>query len=416
MTLLLRGAGCPVDAAGGSAPPDEIVRPNFTQTDDNTASVLHGAATRWQALSDQSDTSYLTEGSGISYYGGGTTELYWAGSCAAPTLPNNRVLSWTVSGRASTNSATTLHLASLRSYNGSPPGGDYATVTPNPYSAGGALPGTGVITTVTLGPFTRIDGGTFNVSDVIGDGVNSGPGMSLDTETAASKLYEYAITLHYAPAGTYTDSFYSGNGVFSWPWVCPPGVTSVIVETVGYGGTAAGTGTYASLTGSGASGGGGGGYEKRTLAVTPGTTYTSIIGHAGGSAVDSAFVGDDGTCSATHGSDASASVGGAGGSGSGSGGSGAVVFTGGVGAHANAGALGAAGGGAAGATGNGGDASGTTAGVGNSPGGNGGIATIFGIPGASKGGGGAAYFYTGFPSLTLVGGAPGVVRLTYTLP
>ena len=68
-------------------------------------------------------------------------------------------------------------------------------------------------------------------------------------------------TVTQTTAGTYT-------------WLCPPGVTSLQVELWGSGGN----GGTRSTTG-----GGGGAYAKKSaLTVSPGTTYTYIIGAANG--------------------------------------------------------------------------------------------------------------------------------------
>lgn len=60
-------------------------------------------------------------------------------------------------------------------------------------------------------------------------------------------------------------------------WVCPPDVFSVEVECIGAGGgSGAATGTN-----SAAAGGGGGFYAKKTISVTPGTSYTVTVGVGG---------------------------------------------------------------------------------------------------------------------------------------
>lgn len=59
-------------------------------------------------------------------------------------------------------------------------------------------------------------------------------------------------------------------------WFCPYGVTSVVVESWGGGG--AGGGKTAN---GGGGGGGGGGYAKKTVTVSPGTTYPIVVGAGG---------------------------------------------------------------------------------------------------------------------------------------
>ena len=86
-------------------------------------------------------------------------------------------------------------------------------------------------------------------------------------------------TLSYTVAGTYT-------------WICPPGVTSVTMTCIGGGGAGGG----ASATSR--DGGGGGGGASVTLtnyAVTPGGSYTIVVG-AGGLGV-AANTGNSGTAS-----------------------------------------------------------------------------------------------------------------------
>jgi len=64
---------------------------------------------------------------------------------------------------------------------------------------------------------------------------------------------------------------------YTFYWLCPKGVESVIVEIFGSGG--GGGGGYASFAYGG--GGGGGGYLYRQVRVNPGTTYTVICGASG---------------------------------------------------------------------------------------------------------------------------------------
>jgi len=72
-------------------------------------------------------------------------------------------------------------------------------------------------------------------------------------------------TITQTAAGTYT-------------WLCPPGVVALSVELWGSGGK----GGTCSTTGGGGGGGGGAYAKKAALTVTPGTTYTYIVGAASG--------------------------------------------------------------------------------------------------------------------------------------
>lgn len=137
---------------------------------------------------------------------------------------------------------------------------------------------------------------------------------------------------------------YTAAGTYSW--VAPAGVTSVSVVAVGGGGNARSTG-----------GGGGALGYKNSHSVTPGNSYTVVVGAAGS---DSYFVntstvkgggGGAGTCVGTPGSGGTYTGcgGGAGGSGAGNGGGG-----GGAGGYSGSGGAGSTGTGSAGLGGGGG--------------------------------------------------------------
>ena len=75
-----------------------------------------------------------------------------------------------------------------------------------------------------------------------------------------------------------TTQTYSNAGTFSW--TCPAGVTSIDAELWGGGGGGGGSSTNSN----GGSGGGGGAYVKKVnISVTPGNSYTVVVG-AGGTA------------------------------------------------------------------------------------------------------------------------------------
>jgi hypothetical protein len=82
-----------------------------------------------------------------------------------------------------------------------------------------------------------------------------------------------------------------GNETFasSGTWICPPGVTSIIVECWGGGG---GGGGNTSLN-DGAGGGGGGGYSRSQLTVIPNTIYTVTVGSGGTSGTGNGASGGD---------------------------------------------------------------------------------------------------------------------------
>lgn len=81
---------------------------------------------------------------------------------------------------------------------------------------------------------------------------------------------------------------FTANGT----WICPPGVTFVILNGYGGGGGGGGGGTGGTVgPDSGAGGGGGGGATRINtfMAVTPGSTYTIVIGAAGAGGSGGAF-------------------------------------------------------------------------------------------------------------------------------
>ena len=67
---------------------------------------------------------------------------------------------------------------------------------------------------------------------------------------------------------------------FSSTWTCPTGVTSIQVECWGAGG-AGGSAAAASTSNRSGGGGGAGSYVKKTITVSPGTTYNVIVGQGG---------------------------------------------------------------------------------------------------------------------------------------
>ncbi|WP_139149615.1 GEVED domain-containing protein [Flavobacterium caeni] len=231
-------------------------------------------------------------------------------------------------------------------------------------------------------------------------------------------------------------------------WVCPPGVTSVTVETWGGGG---GGGYSRGLAGNGAGGGGGGGYTTATFAVTAGTTYHYVVGAGGAGGIQgpstpvaaqpgglSCFttaINCTGTVlSSANGGLAGAfanlpvgpqsALGGAGGAAGTFSGTGAA-YSGGNGANGigstNA-AVGGGGGGGGGAstTGPGGNATGKTGGAGAAVGGGNGANGLFssaGSAGATIGGGGSGgHRTTASGNVNGGAGAGGQVRITYATP
>ncbi|MFZ1687853.1 MAG: T9SS type A sorting domain-containing protein [Flavobacteriales bacterium] len=170
----------------------------------------------------------------------------------------------------------------------------------------------------------------------------------------------------------FAQAVFTSSGTF----VVPAGVDTITVEAVGAGGNG---GT------NGGGGGGGGGYVLRTSAVTPGTTYSIVVG-AGGSELATIVGGmgvlaNAGLNGTTVGNP---NIGGGGAGGTAMGGD--VNHTGGNGGGGYYTYFGGGGGGAAGATGNGGPGGNTIAWNGSNcltPGGSAGIGG--GAPGGDGG-------------------------------
>lgn len=177
-------------------------------------------------------------------------------------------------------------------------------------------------------------------SDVTGLYLTSYSGVSFSTSTAVTGITSSYST--YTAANTKTSNSYTTSGTYSW--VAPAGVTSVSAVMVGGGGS-----------GSCQTGGGGGALTYRNnVSVTPGSSYTIVVG-AGGAAVGTNPGGNSTAfCAIANGGNATGSGGVPGGTytGGGNGGAGAISYGG--------------GGGAGGYTGNGG-----AGGVGGSNGNNG---------------------------------------------
>ena len=74
---------------------------------------------------------------------------------------------------------------------------------------------------------------------------------------------------------------YSTAGTTSW--LCPTGVTSIQVEAWGGGG---GGGGVTSISSAAGGGGAGGNYIKKSLTVSPGSTYLISVGAGGAGGLD----------------------------------------------------------------------------------------------------------------------------------
>ena len=238
------------------------------------------------------------------------------------------------------------------------------------------------------------------------------------TWTTADSSVAIGFEIKAAAVGGPTTDVITATG----SWVAPTGVTSVDVECWGGGGGGAGEdGTQ------GGGGGGGGAYSKKTLAVTPGNSYTVTIGAggAGGNAAVGATGGDSwfstsGTVMAKGGTGGQLNnTAAAGGTTAAS--VGDTKFAGGQGA-AGGGTNGGGGGGAANAGGAGGagvsegagGAKGSGAGIGGAGGAASATGSDMGSPGTIAGGGGGGAGDSG-PNNTNGSGARGEVWITYTV-
>lgn len=237
----------------------------------------------------------------------------------------------------------------------------------------------------------------------------------------------FAVALWVFLAGTVeaqTTVTFTTPGTTSW--TAPAGVTSATVEAWGGGGAGGGA------TGNPAKGGGGAGgqYASSVVTVTPGNSYSVVVGAGGTGGTGNGGTGGSSTFNGTSvvaaggegGARAAANrSGGAAGSGSTIGGVGTTVYPGGNG---SAGAAtfggcqaGGAGGGGAGSTGAGGDASGNTGGSGTATGGGAGADARNnngnGSPGNAAGGGGAGACAESGTNRSGGAGGAGMVTITY---
>ncbi len=186
--------------------------------------------------------------------------------------------------------------------------------------------------------------------------INPGPWENVGESTSSDSWCAATVALR--PAVD------TGGGTFNAPgrWLCPAGVTSIEVEVWGSGG---GGGGNPGVTSQGGGGGGGGAYSKKTVTVTPGTTYNFYAGSAGGRGIrPTGSNGGDGEDSWFNTAAEVMAKGGLGGSASNTGGTGGASASG-VGTTKFSGGTGGTGGTGSGQNGGGGGSSGGTGANGN---------------------------------------------------
>ncbi|HSE34836.1 MAG TPA: hypothetical protein VLB83_01805, partial [Candidatus Paceibacterota bacterium] len=209
-------------------------------------------------------------------------------------------------------------------------------------------------------------------------------------------------------------------------WVAPDGVGTVYVEAWGGGGGGAG-GASGNCCGGG---GGGGAYARSMVSVTPGNSYTVVVGIAGTAGANTPTAGGNGgdsmfsassTILAKGGIGGGIGANGAGGAG-GSGSTGSVVtYTGGQGGSGVSTVSSGAGGGGAGDANNGGNGSGKNVGVGGLTGGGdgapgNGAGALVGITATSTGGGGSGGIRTSGGAKAGGAGYQGKIVISYQTP
>jgi len=211
---------------------------------------------------------------------------------------------------------------------------------------------------------------------------------------------------------------FTSSGTFT----VPPGITTIIVECWGGGGAGGGS-SASSVRGGG--GGAGGAYAKKSITVTPGTSYTVTVGgtttgtNSAGAEGSPSWFGTTSTVYAQGGGGGEAPNGGTvlGGIGSAALSIGDLVYAGGNGADGGSSASGGGGGGA-GSTGTGGNASGTTGGTGTPlNGGNGGAGRTNGgngTAGQNYGGGGSGAYVNNTNDRNGGNGAAGAVIISWS--
>ena len=186
----------------------------------------------------------------------------------------NGVLQTVVSGSAAFSG--TIYDSSLAINIASQAGG---ALFPGYISNARIVKGTAVYTgtfTVPIAPLTATQTAGTNIAAVTGTSTSLLTCQSNGFLDNSTNLF--TITAVGSPSITTFKPFTIPN---TYTWVCPVGVTSVSVVAVGGGGSGSGQ-TYLSSYGSSGAGGGGGALAYvNNISVTPGSSYTVVVGAGG---------------------------------------------------------------------------------------------------------------------------------------
>lgn len=124
---------------------------------------------------------------------------------------------------------------------------------------------------------------------------NAAPGTIVP---AGTTVLPSGIAGPVGPQGAQPAKFWEFKVAGTYAWICPAGVTSVVIRVSGGGGGGGGAASVAHGSASGF-GGGGGEYAFASFAVVPGDSYNVIVGSGGvgGSGGDTSANGTDGDTS-----------------------------------------------------------------------------------------------------------------------
>ena len=228
-------------------------------------------------------TDLVTAGGGG---GGGWTGNGAAGGGVVGTSISTTVTGGTQTAGGVTTSPATNGVAYLggNGYHQGGGGGGGCFGGGGGYSVTGGAGGSSCVSLIDNG-FTREGNGTqpgASINSVASSGTTStsaacvsgvGVGGAVSATAASTRAGDGCAVITYTSSGTTYYVTYSFTGS-DQTWTAPSGVTSVDFHLIGAGGGGA--------TAIGHGSGGGGGYARGTYAVTPGDSFTVIVGQGGG--------------------------------------------------------------------------------------------------------------------------------------